>query len=214
MYAKYVKRFLDFIISLVALILLSPMFLILMIAGTLSMKGNPFFTQDRPGWHEKIFKLVKFRTMSNARDKDGNLLPDEKRLNAYGKFLRSTSLDELPEFFNIIKGDMSLIGPRPLLVGYLDYYNDFEMRRHEVRPGLTGLTQVSGRRGITWGKKFEKDIEYVDNITFLKDMHIILLTVKEIFTGAGVENFKENQFIMDYFTEHGDLRAGEGEHKE
>ena len=183
--------------------------------------GSPIlFRQPRPGQidpvtgKERIFGMYKFRTMTEARDAQGNLLPDEQRLPKFGRILRATSLDELPEAFNIIKGDMSLIGPRPLLVGYLDYYNDFEMRRHEVRPGLTGLTQVSGRRGITWGKKFEKDIEYVDNITFLKDMHIILLTVKEIFTGAGVENFKENQFIMDYFKEHGDLRAGEGEHKE
>lgn len=145
------------------------------------MKGNPFFTQERPGWHEKVFKLIKFRTMTNEKDKDGNLLPDEVRLNGYGRFLRSTSLDELPELFNICKGDMSIIGPRPLLVQYLPYYTEMEKHRHDVRPGLSGLAQVNGRNLLKWDQRLAMDIEYVNKITFIGDVQIILKTIKKVF---------------------------------
>lgn len=186
MYANFFKRFFDFTLSLIAIIVLSPVLLILTIVGAIAMGGNPFFTQERPGridkktGKERIFRMVKFRTMSNARDKDGNLLPDDVRLNAYGRFLRSTSLDELPELFNILIGDMSIVGPRPLLVEYLPYYTEEERHRHDVRPGLTGWAQVNGRNNIEWDKRFQLDVEYVRNITFINDVNIILLTVKKV----------------------------------
>lgn len=186
MYAKFFKRAIDLTLSLIALIVLSPILLILIVIGAVAMKGNPFFTQMRPGkidkktGKEKIFKLIKFRTMSNAKDKDGNLLPDDVRLNKYGKFLRSTSLDELPELINIFIGDMAIVGPRPLLVSYLPYYTEKERKRHDVRPGLTGLAQVSGRNTVSWEKRFELDVEYRDNITFMNDVKIIFLTVKKV----------------------------------
>ena len=164
-YEKYIKRLIDIVCSLSALIVLSPVLLILTIVGAIKMKGNPFFTQERPGKDEKIFKLIKFRSMTCEKDKDGNLLPDDVRLTKYGKVLRSTSLDELPELFNILKGDMSLIGPRPLLIEYLPYYNEYEKRRHDVRPGLTGLAQINGRNFLNWDKRFERDVQYVENIT-------------------------------------------------
>ncbi|MBR6645601.1 MAG: sugar transferase [Clostridia bacterium] len=182
MYAKYFKRIFDFSLSLIALIILSPVFLILTIIGTVAVKGNPFFTQLRPGkidkksGKEKIFKLVKFRTMSNEKDKDGNLLPDELRLNKYGKILRSTSLDELPELWNILKGDMSIVGPRPLLVEYLPYYTEKERHRHDVRPGLTGLAQINGRNFVAWDPRLAFDVQYINNITFKNDITIILKT--------------------------------------
>ena len=182
MYSKFFKRLFDFVLSLGALIVLSPVLLILMLIGMIAMKGNPFFFQSRPGkkgkdGKEKIFKLIKFRTMSNAKDKDGNLLPDEKRLNKYGKFLRSTSLDELPEIINILLGQLSIVGPRPLLVKYLPRYTDEQRRRHDVRPGLTGLAQVNGRNAISWEEKFDLDVEYVDNITFWGDLKLVFKTV-------------------------------------
>lgn len=186
MYEKFFKRVIDFALSLTALIVLSPILLILTIVGAVVMGGNPFFTQMRPGkisnatGKEKIFKLVKFRTMSNKKDDAGNLLPDEIRLNKYGKLLRSTSLDELPELWNILKGDMSIVGPRPLLVSYLPYYTKEERRRHDIRPGLTGLAQVSGRNMVSWEKRFEIDVDYRDNITFLNDVKIIIKTVKSV----------------------------------
>ncbi len=192
-YERFLKRPLGFICSLLALIILSPLLLILTVVGAVLMKGNPFFTQLRPGkidgdGKEKIFKLIKFRTMSNARDKDGNLLPDEKRLNRYGKFLRSVSLDELPELINILKGDMAVVGPRPLLVKYLERYNERQARRHEVRPGFTGLAQVHGRNAISWEEKFDWDVRYVDKVTFLIDVKIILLTVKTVFKREGISS--------------------------
>ena len=192
MYAKYVKRPLDFVLSLTALIILSPLLLILTIVGAIAMKGNPFFVQKRPGriskktGEEKIFSLIKFRTMSNAKDKDGNLLPDKDRLNRYGRFLRSTSLDELPELVNIVKGDMSIIGPRPLLVQYLPYYTDTEKHRHDVRPGLSGLAQVNGRNLVKWDQRLAYDIEYVNHITFLGDVKIVLQTLKKVFSKEDV----------------------------
>ena len=173
MYAKYIKRCLDFLIALCVIIVFSPLYLILIIAGAIAMGGNPFFTQERPGWHEKIFKMIKFRTMTNQKDENGELLPDEVRLNAYGRFLRSTSMDELPEMFNILIGDMSLIGPRPLVVRYLPYYTEEEHHRHDVRPGLTGYAQVHGRNYVTWEDKFKMDLWYVNNLTFKTDLQIV-----------------------------------------
>ena len=182
MYAKFFKRIIDFMLSLIALAVLSPIFLVLIIIGAVAMKGNPFFVQLRPGkiskktGKERIFKLVKFRTMSNAKDKDGNLLPDDIRLNKYGRILRSTSLDELPELFNILVGDMSIVGPRPLLPEYLPYYTEEERHRHDVRPGLTGLAQVNGRNFVDWDHRLAYDVEYVGRITFVKDFSIIFQT--------------------------------------
>ncbi|MBQ8696457.1 MAG: sugar transferase [Clostridia bacterium] len=171
----------DFILSLLAIIVLIPVLLILTVLGAVKMKGNPFFTQLRPGKGEKIFKLIKFRTMTCERDKDGNLLPDDVRLTRYGRILRSTSRDELPELFNILVGDMSIVGPRPLLVEYLPYYTDEERHRHDVRPGLTGLAQVNGRNAISsWEERFAYDLEYVNNCTLGMDIKVILKTVYKV----------------------------------
>ena len=187
-YEKYFKRLLDIVCSLAAIIVFSWLYIILIILGAIFMRGNPFFTQERPGKDEKIFKLIKFRSMDNRKDKNGNLLPDEVRLNKYGQFLRKTSLDELPEAFNILKGDMSIIGPRPLLVSYLPWYTEEEKQRHDVRPGLSGLAQVNGRNSVTWEEKFSWDLKYVDRITFWGDVKIILDTVKKAFIKVeGVE---------------------------
>ena len=176
-YEKYIKRPLDILCGLAAVVVFWWLYLILIVLGAIFMRGNPFFTQERPGKDGKIFKLIKFRTMDNRRDKDGNLLPDEVRLNKYGQLLRKTSLDELPEAFNIIKGDMSVIGPRPLLVNYLPYYTEEESHRHDVRPGLSGWAQVNGRNFITWEETFKLDVEYVNNVSFLFDMKIIIFSV-------------------------------------
>ena len=202
MYAKFFKRLFDLVLSVGALVVLSPFLLILTLIGAIAMKGNPFFCQARPGkkgkdGNEKIFKLIKFRTMSNAKDKDGNLLPDEKRLNKYGKFLRSTSLDELPEIINIALGQLSIVGPRPLLVKYLPRYTDEQRRRHDVRPGLTGLAQVSGRNAISWEEKFKLDVEYVDNITLVGDIKIILATVRSVLKREGISS--ETSATMEEF---------------
>lgn len=186
MYAKYIKRILDFVLSLMALIVLSPLLVILIILGAVFMRGNPFFTQARPGKNEKIFKLIKFRTMDNRKDKDGKLLPDDVRLNKYGRILRSTSLDELPELINILIGDMSIVGPRPLLVSYLSWYNESEKHRHDVRPGLTGLAQVNGRNTVEWEKRFALDVEYVNNISFIIDWKIIFLTIKKVLVRSDI----------------------------
>ncbi len=188
MYAKCFKRLIDFVLSFCAMIVLSPILLILTFTGAVAMGGNPFFTQQRPGKDEKIFKLIKFRTMNNKKDKDGKLLPDEKRLTGYGKWLRSTSLDELPELFNIVKGDMAIVGPRPLLVRYLERYNAEQHRRHEVRPGLTGLAQVNGRNALSWEDKFRYDVQYVDSISFKTDINVILETVKIVFNRSGISS--------------------------
>lgn len=201
MYRHFFKRAIDIICALLALIVFSPLFLILMIVGAIKMKGNPFFTQDRPGYKEKVFKLIKFRTMTNEKDKDGNLLPDELRLNKYGKFLRSTSLDELPEAINILIGDMSVIGPRPLLVRYLPLYNSEQHRRHDVKPGLSGWAQVNGRNTVSWEDKFKMDVWYVDNVSFLTDVKIVLMTIGKFIkregisseTSATMEEFKGNR---------------------
>ncbi len=203
MYAKFFKRFLDFWLSLIALIVLSPLLLVLTIVGAIAMRGNPFFMQKRPGMidkktgKEKIFPLIKFRTMSNAKDKYGNLLPDEVRLNGYGKFLRKTSLDELPELVNILLGQLALCGPRPLLTAYLSRYSDFQLRRHEVRPGLTGYAQAHGRNSITWEEKFEMDVWYVDHISIQTDVKIILATVKAVLTHEGISS--ETSATMEEF---------------
>lgn len=188
MYKRYFKRLLDIVLSLLALIILSPVFLILIVLGRIKMKGNPFFTQERPGKDEKIFKLIKFRSMTEERDENGNYLPDEIRLTKYGKLLRKTSLDELPEFINILKGDMSFVGPRPLLVKYLPLYNEEQHHRHDVRPGLTGLAQVHGRTNCSWKERFRLDIEYVNNITFLGDVKILIDTVRVVLSKKDVDN--------------------------
>lgn len=200
MYSIFFKRFIDFTLSLLAVVFLSPLLLLLMIVGFIAMSGNPFFTQQRPGKNEKIFKLIKFRTMNNKKDKEGNLLPDEVRITKYGKFLRSTSLDELPELFNILKGDMSIVGPRPLLVKYLPYYTIEEKHRHDALPGLTGLAQVSGRNALGWEDKFTLDLKYVSNITFGGDIKIILQTVGKVFKREGISS--ETCATMEDFTDY------------
>lgn len=180
LYAKWIKRILDFLLSFCAIIVLSPVLLVLCILVRTKLGSPIFFRQERPGKNEKIFTLCKFRTMTDERDDKGNLLPDHIRLTRFGKFLRATSLDELPELFNILKGDMSIIGPRPLLVSYLPYYSEREKLRHSVRPGLTGLAQVSGRNFIDWDKRMEKDVEYVENLSFGMDMKVLWMTVQTV----------------------------------
>ncbi len=202
MYAKFFKRLIDFLLSLIGVLVLSPVFLILIIIGAIAMKGNPFFTQLRPGkkrrnGEERIFKLVKFRTMSNKKDAEGNLLPDAERLNKYGKFLRATSLDELPELFNILVGHMSIVGPRPLLVKYLPRYTEEQRRRHDVRPGLTGYAQAYGRNSLTWEEKFEKDVYYVEHLSLWLDIKVLFKTVAVVFKREGIS--AENSATMEEF---------------
>jgi undecaprenyl phosphate N,N'-diacetylbacillosamine 1-phosphate transferase len=187
-YRKYFKRPMDIILSLIALIVLSPILLIVALLVRIKLGSPVIFKQQRPGLNEKIFTMYKFRTMTDERDENGELLSDSIRLTKFGKFLRSTSLDELPELFNILKGDMSVIGPRPLLVEYLPLYDEYQKRRHEVRPGLSGLAQVSGRNAINWEDKFNLDIEYVDNISFFGDWKIIFLTLKKVFIREGISS--------------------------
>ena len=196
-YARAIKRCLDAALACTGLIILSPLFLVLIIIGAIEMQGNPFFIQERPGKDEKIFKLVKFRTMTNKKDKEGKLLPDDQRLTKYGKFLRSTSLDEIPELWNILTGDLALIGPRPLLVKYLPLYTEYQHHRHDVRPGLTGYAQVHGRNHVSWEKKFEMDVWYVQHITFLGDLRIILDTVKTVLKKEGISS--ETSMTMEEF---------------
>lgn len=200
-YEKYIKRGLDFLLSLAALLILSPVLLILTVLGAWKMKGNPFFTQQRPGKDEKIFKLIKFRSMTCEKDREGNLLPDERRLTKYGKLLRSTSLDELPELINILKGDMSIVGPRPLLVKYLPLYNEEQKHRHDVRPGLTGWAQVHGRNTVSWEEKFRLDVWYVDNISFAVDVKTVFLTVKNVLCREGISS--ETAATMEEFSGSG-----------
>lgn len=204
-YEKYVKRPQDFLCALAATVVLSPVILITAVLIRIKLGAPVIFTQERPGKDGKIFKLYKFRTMTNAKDENGELLSDEVRLTKFGKILRSTSLDELPELFNMLKGDMSVVGPRPLLVKYLPLYNENQVRRHEVRPGFTGLAQVNGRNAITWEEKFDWDIKYVDNITFLGDWKIIFKTVITVLkrdgisseTSATMEEFRGTKFINE-----------------
>lgn len=191
-YTNYLKRMTDFILALIAIIILFPLLVFLSLFGFIAMKGNPFFCQPRPGkisgrtGNEKIFKLIKFRTMSNEKDKEGNLLPDSLRLNSYGKFLRSTSLDELPSLINILNGDLSIVGPRPQLVRDMVFMNEDQRRRHLVRPGLTGLAQVNGRNNITWEQKFEYDLIYIKDISFIGDIKIILQTIGKVLKRSDV----------------------------
>lgn len=186
MYAKCFKRVIDFLLSLIALIILSPLLLVLIILGTVFMRGNPFFMQERPGKNEKIFKLIKFRTMDNRKDKSGKLLPDEVRLNKYGRFLRASSLDELPELVNILKGNMSIIGPRPLMARYLSYYTDEERKRHSVRPGLSGYAQVHGRNNVDWAERMKMDVYYAEHVSLKMDLKILIETILIVFKREGI----------------------------
>jgi len=186
MYRKFFKRFLDIIISLIFILCFWWLYIVIAILVRVKLGSPVLFKQDRPGLDEKIFKMYKFRTMTDEKDKDGNLLPDAERLTKFGKFLRSTSLDEIPEFFNVLKGEMSLIGPRPLLVRYLGRYTKEQLRRHEVKPGISGWAQVNGRNAISWEDKFKYDIEYVDKLNFLLDLKIIFLTIKKVFKTEGI----------------------------
>ena len=214
-YARYIKRFMDFFLSFCAVIVLSPILMILTAIGAVVMKGNPFFIQKRPGMidkktgKERILSLVKFRTMTNERDSDGNLLPDEKRLVPYGKFLRSSSLDELPSLINILVGSLSIVGPRPLLVEYLPWYTEEERHRHDVRPGLTGWAQVNGRNSVDWDRRLQLDLEYVSKITLAKDIKIIFLTVKKVLSKSDIsENTRETEGNF------ADIRRAEAEHNQ
>lgn len=197
MYRNFIKRLLDITISLCGIIILSPVYLLLAILVRIRLGSPILFKQDRPGKDEKIFKLYKFRSMTDEKDENGNLLPDEERLPAFGRKLRSTSLDELPELFNILKGDMSIIGPRPLLVRYLPRYNEFQRHRHDVRPGLTGLAQTHGRNAITWEKKFEYDVEYVNKLSFALDVSIFFATVRAVLKREGINS--ETSATMEEF---------------
>ena len=196
-YSKYIKRVLDFIISLLALTVLSPLLLVLTLVGAVKMRGNPFFVQERPGRNGRVFRLIKLRSMTNEK-KNGELLPDEERLTGYGRFLRRTSLDELPELLNILVGHMSIVGPRPLLVKYLPLYNEHQARRHEVRPGLTGWAQVNGRNSITWEQKFDYDVWYVDHVSFALDFRIVMMTVRSVLKREGISG--DNNATMAEFT--------------
>lgn len=198
MYQKYIKRLLDIIISFTAIVILSPVLLIVAVLVRIKLGSPVIFHQDRPGYHEKVFKLCKFRSMTDARDEHGNLLPDEVRLTKFGKALRATSLDELPELWNILKGDMSLIGPRPLLVKYLPLYNEFQRHRHDVKPGLTGWAQVNGRNTISWEQRFEYDVYYVNHISFWMDVKILFQTVAVVFRHNDVNSATDA--TMEAFT--------------
>ena len=201
MYAKFIKRWLDFLLSLSTIIMISPLLLILSILGVVMMRGNPFFVQRRPGKDGTIFHLIKFRTMSNVKDADGKFLPDEKRLNKYGRWLRKASLDELPELFNVLVGQMSLVGPRPLLEEYLPYYSEEERHRHDVLPGVTGISQVNGRNRVDWSERFQMDVYYAQHVNFILDIKIILKTIKKVLfredvlenTAQGETNFAEER---------------------
>ena len=198
LYRLYFKRPMDFILSLLAIIILSPVFILTGILVRTKLGSPILFKQNRPGLDEKIFTMYKFRTMTDQKDETGELLPDHIRLTKFGKMLRATSLDELPELFNILKGDMSIIGPRPLLVQYLPLYNAHQQRRHEVRPGLSGYAQVNGRNSISWEDKFDLDVQYVNNVTFVNDVKIIMLTLKKVFVKDGISS--GSSVTMEVFT--------------
>ena len=208
-YEKYIKRPLDFCCALAAVLVFWWLYLILIILGTIFMGGNPFFTQERPGKDGKIFKLIKFRSMDNRKDKDGNLLPDNVRLNRYGRLIRKLSLDETMEVFNILKGDMSIVGPRPLLKQYIPLYNERQARRHVVRPGLTGYAQAYGRNSLTWEDKLEKDVYYVDHISFLLDVKILFKTVDVVLKREGISS--ETSATMEEFRGSSDAETGSSE---
>ena len=197
MYRFFVKYLIDTTISLIIFILIAPIFLILIIILSITNAVNPFFTQTRPGKNAQLFKVIKFKTMNDKKDSNGNLLPDAERLTSVGKFIRKTSLDELPQLINVLKGDMSLVGPRPLLVEYLPLYSKEQARRHEVRPGITGLAQINGRNTITWEKKFQYDVYYVDKCSFILDMTILLMTIKKVFKSEGINQL--NQTTIEKF---------------
>ncbi len=186
MYRNFFKRLIDFFAALIGLLVLSPVFLLVMLGLAIANNGKPFFFQRRPGRHHRIFRIIKFKTMNDRRDAQGELLPDADRLTPIGSFVRKTSLDEIPQLINVLKGDMSLIGPRPLLIQYLELYNDTQKRRHEVRPGITGWAQVNGRNAISWQRKFELDVWYVDNMSFAIDLKILFLTIKKVVVREGI----------------------------
>ena len=202
MYKKYIKRILDFVLSLMAIIILLPVFIIIAVLVRIKLGSPVLFVQERPGKDEKVFKMYKFRTMTDKRDKDGNLLPDAARMTSFGRILRSASLDELPELWNILKGDMSIVGPRPLLVEYLPRYNTYQRQRHDVRPGLSGLAQINGRNGITWEEKFALDVEYVQTISFLLDLKIVFLTFYRVVKREGIN--AEGETTMNAFLGSGE----------
>lgn len=216
MYVRYLKRIIDFSLSLIGLVVLSPILILLIALGFIFMRGNPFFVQARPGKNEKIFNLIKFRTMDNRKDKDGKLFPDEVRLNWYGRFLRSTSLDELPELFNILKGDMAIVGPRPQLVRDMVFMTHEQRRRHIVRQGLTGWAQVNGRNGISWEEKFNYDLEYVEKVSFLFDAKIIIMTVVSVFKRDGItmEDMATAMDLGDYLLKKNEIGQTEYEYKQ
>lgn len=197
MYQKIIKPIFDFSLALIGFLMLSPIFLVVAVGLYFANDGKPFFFQLRPGKDGKIFKIIKFKTMNDKKDADGNLLPDADRLTKIGSFVRKTSLDEIPQLLNVIKGDMSLIGPRPLLPSYLELYNDFQRRRHEVKPGITGWAQVNGRNSISWQKKFEHDVWYVDNISLPLDLKILFLTIKKVFIREGIS--QQGEATMEAF---------------
>ena len=216
MYARFWKRVMDITLSLAAMVVLMPVLLLLTVLGAAIMKGNPFFIQIRPGKDEKLFRLIKFRSMTCEKDRQGNLLPDEDRLTAYGRFLRASSLDELPELINILMGDMTIVGPRPQLVKDMVFMTPEQRKRHGVRQGLTGLAQVSGRNGITWEQKMEYDLQYIENITFLGDIKIILKTVQKVFSREGIsaEGMDTAEDLGDYLLHSGRISAKEYEEKQ
>lgn len=216
MYSRFIKRWMDFFLALVAFIFLSPLLLVLTIVGAVIMRGNPFFAQVRPGKGEKLFKLLKFRTMTNSKDENGQLLPDEQRLVAYGRFLRSTSLDELPQLINIILGQMSIVGPRPQLVADMLFMTDVQRKRHTVRPGLTGLAQCSGRNHITWEQKFGYDLQYIENVTFCNDIVIILKTVVKVFSRDGIntEGMITTEDLGKYLLRKGEIAQSDYDRKQ
>ena len=197
LYQSFFKRLLDFSAALLGFIILSPIFIVITLFLAIANEGKPFFFQTRPGKNEKLFDIIKFKTMNDKKDAEGNLLSDAERLTKVGQFVRKTSLDEIPQLLNVIKGDMSLIGPRPLLPEYLELYNETQKRRHEVRPGITGWAQVNGRNAISWEQKFEYDVWYVENITFLLDIKILFLTIKKVFVSEGISS--DTSVTMDKF---------------